>query len=131
MGLIQWWSKWRQDFHTPRESDKDLLRRIANVPPELWSGADRMASRRLRYQREVELRKAIKMHLNLVPIMRKYPEGPFWPRTPAPNNEYYREYKRQRRLEQIADHPDVAIGLTEDGQLALFDMYTGELLEYQ
>ncbi|EEQ31640.1 uncharacterized protein MCYG_04459 [Microsporum canis CBS 113480] len=106
-------------MHSVKESETQTARRLAYSPPELWSGKDRIASRRLRFRREMALKKAQKENRSIVPVVMKYPEGPFWPFTLQENEEGLREYKRQRKLEIfMARHPHLQ--LFADGNDSLY-----------
>lgn len=60
-----------------------------------------MLSRRLRHERLVAIEKAHRDGHSSVDVQFKYPSGPFWPNTPAPDFEMKRVYEVQRGVEGL------------------------------
>jgi len=130
MGLWGMWSRWKDRFHTPHERDREAADRLSTTPPEFWTPNDWMTSRRLRHQRQLSIQNALRRGRNPAGVAQKYPEGPFWPRTPRRNQDMLDRMNDTRIIWEIRDllGPDAAIFSGRDGTILALDPHTGQLV---
>jgi hypothetical protein len=130
MGLWRMWSGWKDRFHAPHESDREAADRLSITPPEFWRPKDWSTSRRLRHQRQISIQNAVRRGRNPASVAQKYPEGPFWPRTPRRNLDMLDYINDARVLWAIEDMfgPGADLFQAEDGTILTWHPYTGMLV---
>ncbi|EFE39409.1 hypothetical protein TRV_05894 [Trichophyton verrucosum HKI 0517] len=128
MGFLNWWSNLRDSMHSVKETETRTAHRLAHSPPELWSSRDHIASRRLRFRRELALKKAKKENRSIVPVVMRYPEGPYWPYTIEDDmGEYLKAYKHKRKIDTFrARHPHLQIHQTDENTFHAYNPWNGE-----
>lgn len=128
---------------------------LAQKPPEFWKPKDWLDSRRLRALREWELWKAarrfrhhyykrvdsddeaataaaaIYAQAQAQPrVVQRYPEGPFWPRTPTHDAAWREEVREWRALEAVVERlwrAGFEVYEAPDGEVVVRDPSTGEM----
>ena len=128
MGLWRMWSRWKDRFHAPHESDREAADRLSTTPPEFWRPKDWITSRRLRHQRQISIQNAVRKGGNPARVAQKYPEGPFWPRTPQWNEDILNDMNDARIIREAEEilFPGMQIFQDENGILCTVHPDTGE-----